>query len=134
MGGSDGEFGEGFGGFDLVEFLEVAAADVGLVAGAGDKDSGPGVDGAIREAGEAVDAAGAGDGEENAGARCEVAVGGGGVARGLLIVEGDEADPEGDGAVGQRRHRNSHHAEHVAHAEANQRLGGENVAVNLHRR
>lgn len=133
MGGSDGEFGEGFGSFNLVEFLEVAAADVVLVAGAGDQDGGPGVDGGIREAGESVNASGAGDGEENAGARCEVAVGGGGVARGLLIVEGDEADAKGNGAVGQRRHRNSHHAEHVAHAEADQRLRGENVAVDLHR-
>jgi len=132
--GSDGEFGERLGGFDLVEFLEVAAADVSLVAGTGDQDGGPGVDGAIREASETVDAAGAGYGEENAGARGEVAVGGGGVARRLLIVEGDESDAEGDSAVCKRRHRNSHHAEHMAHAEADQRLGGENVAVDLHRR
>jgi len=128
----DGEFGERFGGFDLVEFLKIAAADVVLVAGAGDHDGGPGVDGGVGEAGEAVDAAGAGDGEEHAGAAGEVAVGGGGVARGLLVVKSNESDTERDGAVGQRRHRNPHHAEHVLHTEADQRLGRENVAIYLH--
>lgn len=80
MSGLDGELGEGFHGFNLVQFLEVAAAGVVLIAGAGNQDHGPGVGHGVGEAGEAVDTAGAGDGEENAGAAGEVAVGGGGVS------------------------------------------------------
>lgn len=99
VGGFGGEFDKGLDGGDLIEFLEIAFAEVCLVGGAGDHEGRPGVGGGVGEAGEAVDAAGAGDGEEESGAGSEVAVGGGGVARRLLVVEGDEADAEGDGAA-----------------------------------
>lgn len=59
------------------------------------------IDGGVGESGEGVDAAGAGDGEEDAGLSGEEAVGGGGVTGGLLVVEGDEADAESDGACGE---------------------------------
>lgn len=129
--GLGGELGEGLHGGDLVELLEVSAAGVPLVGGAGDHDGGPGVGGGVGEACEAVDAAGAGDGEEDAGAAGEVAVGGGGVPGGLLVVEGDEADSEGDGAVGEGSHRDSHHAEHVLHSESGQRLCRQYVPVDF---
>jgi hypothetical protein len=119
----DGELGEGLDCFDLIELLEVAAANVVLVAGAGDQDHGPGVDHRVGEARKAVDAARARDGEQDAGTSREVAEGGGGVARSLLVVEGDEADAEGHGAVGEGRDGDAHHAKHVVHAEAGQGHG-----------
>lgn len=94
----DGDLDERLGGGDLVELLEVAPAGVWLGAGAGDHEERPGVGGGVGEAREAVDAAGAGDGEEQAGGAGEEAVGGGGVARGLLVAEGEEADTGGRGA------------------------------------
>lgn len=48
-----------------------------------------------------MNAAGAGDREEYAGAVREVAVGGGGVSGGLFVVESDETDPERYSAVGE---------------------------------
>lgn len=84
----------------MIEFLEVAAAEIGLIAGAGDHDEWPGVDGGVGDPGEAVDASGAGDGEEDAGAAGEEAVCGGGVTGGLLVVKRDESDALGNGAVG----------------------------------
>lgn len=48
-----------------------------------------------------MDAAGARDREEHAGAVREVAVGGGGVSGGLFVVESDETDSERYGAVGE---------------------------------
>lgn len=73
----DGDLDERLGGGDLVELLEVAPAGVWLGAGAGDHEERPGVGGGVGEAREAVDAAGAGDGEEQAGGAGEEAVGGG---------------------------------------------------------
>lgn len=101
MSGFDREFGEGFGGLDLIEFLEITAARVALVGGARDHDGRPGVDGAVGEASEAVDAPRPGDCEEHAGPGSEVAIGGGSVTGRLLVVESDETDSEGDGAVGE---------------------------------
>ena len=48
-----------------------------------------------------MDAAGAGDGEKEAGLAGKVAVGGGSVARRLLVVESEEADAHRHGAVGE---------------------------------
>jgi hypothetical protein len=47
----------------------------------------------VGEAREAVDASWAGDGEEDAWGAREEAVGDGGVPRGLLVAEGEEAGP-----------------------------------------
>jgi hypothetical protein len=100
-GGLDGKLDEGLGCGDLIELLEVAPAGVGLVAGAGDHEERPGVGGGVGEAREAVDATGPGDGEEEARGAGEEAVGGGGVAGGLLVPEGEEADPRGRGTGGE---------------------------------
>lgn len=116
IGGFGRKLREGFHGGDLIELLEIAAAKITLIAGAGDHDHRPAVDGGVGEAGEAVDAAGAGDGEEDAGAAGEEAVGGGSVAGGLLVVEGDESDAESDGAVGEGGDGDADNAEHAVHA------------------
>lgn len=60
------ELDEGLDGLHLIEFLEVALAGVGLIAGAGDHDGGPSVGSGVGEPGKAVDAAGAGDGKGDA--------------------------------------------------------------------
>jgi hypothetical protein len=110
----DGELGEGLGGGDLVELLEVAPAGVSLVTGSGDHEERP--SGGFGEAREPVDASWAGDGEEGAwGARQEVV--GGGVPRGLLIPEGDEADPGRGGMGREGGDGNAHHPEHVPRAQ-----------------
>ena len=63
-----------------------------------------------------MNAAGARDGEEDAGTASEEAVGGGGVTGGLLVVEGDESDAESDGAVGEGGDGDADKAEHAVHA------------------
>lgn len=131
LGGFRGEFDKGLDGGDLIQFLEIALAEVSLVAGSGHHDGRPGVGGGVGEAGEAVDAAGAGDGEEEAGAGCEVAVGGSCVSGGLFVVEGDETDAEGDGAGGERCHRDAHDAEQVFDARAGEDAGGQNVTIDF---
>lgn len=65
-----------------------------------------------------MDAAGTGNSEVDAGAGGKVAVSGGGVASGLLVVEGEEADSEGDGAGGEGGYGDSDDAEHVFDAES----------------
>lgn len=64
-----------------------------------------------------MDAARARDGEEDPGLSGEVAVRGGGVPGGLLVVEGDEADAERHGSRGQGRDGDPDDAEHVRDAE-----------------
>jgi hypothetical protein len=112
----DGELGEGLGGSDLVELLEVAPAGVSLVAGSGAHEERPGVGGGVGEAGEPVDVSWAGDDEEGArGARQEVV--GGGVPRGLLVAEGEEADLGRGGTGREGGDGNAHHPEHVSRAQ-----------------
>lgn len=78
-----------------------------------------------------MDAAGAGDGEEEAGPAGEVTVGGGGVTGRLLVVEGDEADAGGDGAGGDGGDGDSDDAEHVGAAGAGEGKGDEGVPIVL---
>lgn len=78
-----------------------------------------------------MDASGAGNGEEDAGAAGEVAVGRGGVAGGLLVVEGEEADAEGDGAVGEGGDWDANDAEHAVDAGEGEGAGDEDIAVDL---
>lgn len=118
------ELREGFDSFDLIELLEVATADVRLVAGARDHDHRPNVGHGIGKAREAVDAAWTGYGEKNTGAAGEVAEGGSGIAGGLLVVEGDEANAKGNGTVGEGGDGDANHAEHVVHAKTSEGLGG----------
>lgn len=78
-----------------------------------------------------MDASGAGDCEEEAGAASEVSVGGGGVPGRLLVVEGDEADAECNGAGGEGGDGDADHAEHVGAARAGEGKGDEGVPVEL---
>jgi hypothetical protein len=79
-----------------------------------------------------VDASWAGDGEEDARGAREEAVGGGGVPRGLLVAEGEEADPGRGGAGREGGDGDAHHPEHVPRARCGQRAPRERAAV--HRR
>lgn len=76
-----------------------------------------------------MDAARPGNREKNSGPAREIPVGGGRVAGGLLVVEGEESDAESDGAGGEGGDGYADDTEHLVDAEAGERLGGYGVAV-----
>lgn len=78
-----------------------------------------------------MDATWAGDGEENSWFAGEIAVAGGGVTGGLLVVEGDKADTLGNSAGCDGGDGDSDDAEHVGDAETGEGFGNEGVAVDL---
>lgn len=113
----------------MIELLEISSAKIVLVAGAGDHNHRPGVGSGVRETRKPVDTTGAGYGEEDTWAAGEVAVGRGGVASGLLVMESDKSDAKSDGAIGEGGHRDAHNAEHTIDAGACEGLGDQEVAV-----
>eukprot|EP00252_Welwitschia_mirabilis_P028116 TRINITY_DN999_c0_g1_i2.p2 TRINITY_DN999_c0_g1~~TRINITY_DN999_c0_g1_i2.p2 ORF type:complete len:153 (+),score=7.97 TRINITY_DN999_c0_g1_i2:1824-2282(+) len=108
------EFDERFHGFHLVKFLEVSESTFRLRAGARYHKEWPCVGSGVGETGKAMDAAWARDCEKDAWRGSEVAIGAGGVACGLLVVEGEETNALLDRDVGKGCDRDAHHSEHVA--------------------
>ncbi|GMP83652.1 hypothetical protein CsSME_00037483 [Camellia sinensis var. sinensis] len=87
------------------------------------------VDGGMGEAG---NAAGARDGEEDAGTASEE--GGGGVTGGLLVVEGDESDAKSDDAVGEGGDGDADKAEHAVLKHCDRRRESEVSNIGFVRR
>lgn len=80
-------------------------------------------------AGEALDAPAPrpGDGGEYTWEADGVAIGGGGIASGLLVVEGEEVTIEGDGAVGEGGDQDADNTEHAVDTYEVEGVGDEEI-------
>jgi len=112
-------------------YLEVPFPKISLIARSRDHHRRPSVGLGVGQPGEPVHAPGAGDGEEHRRVAGEVPVGGGGVPRRLLVVEGEESDAKRHRARAQGGDGDADYPEHVPHAGRGERARGEGVAVDL---